>query len=438
MRIGRALGERCPLLHINRVPVGIGFGIEPFAETVRNQITSLLGVLVVGDDNMLVLFDFTERKFTVDFGKNGKRLGLSCLKQFFNTRQTLCDILTRCDTAGMEGTHRQLCTGFTDGLCGDNADRFADGDRLAGSQVRAVALNADAVLGFASKQRTNLDAAVVRIFAGIDHIRNFFSGIFGHHFVFGVNQLAGGLINEILQQITAGQALFQGLNHFLTVGDVVNLNAVVAVAILFANNHILRNIDQTSGQVTGVRSTKGGIRQAFPRTARRNEVFENIQAFAVVCTNRNFNRFTCRVRDKSAHTGKLTQLAFRTTRAGIDHHINRVLFAEVVFQALRNFIGAFFPNLDNGFGAFGVAHQAHFVVGCNRIDAFLCLFKQFALLRRNGRIANRDGNTALGGILVALRLNFVKHFGGDGYAVYLNALVNNLPERLFVDEEIHL
>ncbi len=48
------------------------------------------------------------------------------------------------DTTGVEGTHRQLRAGLTDRLGGDDADRLADVDELAGGQRTAVALRADA------------------------------------------------------------------------------------------------------------------------------------------------------------------------------------------------------------------------------------------------------------------------------------------------------
>ena len=50
------------------------------------------------------------------------------------------------DTAGMEGTHGQLSTGLTDGLCGDNTDRLAQTDRLAVGHIGNVAACADAGL----------------------------------------------------------------------------------------------------------------------------------------------------------------------------------------------------------------------------------------------------------------------------------------------------
>ena len=43
---------------------------------------------------------------------------------------TLGNILSRCNTAGMEGTHGQLGTGLADGLCCDDTDGLAQLDGL--------------------------------------------------------------------------------------------------------------------------------------------------------------------------------------------------------------------------------------------------------------------------------------------------------------------
>ena len=60
----------------------------------------------------------------------GHLLGLAGLEQFFNTGQTLGDIVAG-DAAGVEGTHGQLRAGLADGLGGDDADRLAEVDQLA-------------------------------------------------------------------------------------------------------------------------------------------------------------------------------------------------------------------------------------------------------------------------------------------------------------------
>ena len=73
-----------------------------------------------------------------------------------STRQTGGDVQAG-DAAGMERPHRQLRAGLADRLGGDDADRLADADHLAGRQVAAVARPADAVAGLAGQRRADED-----------------------------------------------------------------------------------------------------------------------------------------------------------------------------------------------------------------------------------------------------------------------------------------
>ena len=68
------------------------------------------------------------------------------LEEFLDARQTLGDVFRRAgDTAGVEGTHRQLRARLADGLRRDDAHRVADLDELARRQIAPVAQPADAV-----------------------------------------------------------------------------------------------------------------------------------------------------------------------------------------------------------------------------------------------------------------------------------------------------
>ena len=58
-------------------------------------------------------------------------------------------------TADVECTEGQLCTGLSDGLCGDDTDHLALLDHAAGGQVTAVALGADTLAGFAGEYRAD-------------------------------------------------------------------------------------------------------------------------------------------------------------------------------------------------------------------------------------------------------------------------------------------
>ena len=85
-----------------------------------------------------------------DLGDRRDALGLAGLEQLDHTRQTVGDVVTG-DTTGVEGTHRELRAGLADRLGGDDADRLADVDELAGRQRAAVAGRAGADLALAGQ-----------------------------------------------------------------------------------------------------------------------------------------------------------------------------------------------------------------------------------------------------------------------------------------------
>ena len=68
------------------------------------------------------------------------------------------------------------------------------------------------------------------------------------------------------------------------------------------------NVNKTSCEVTGVRGAECGIGKTFARTVGTDEELKNGEAFTEVCTNRNLDDLSARVRHEAAHTGKLTNL----------------------------------------------------------------------------------------------------------------------------------
>ena len=85
--------------------------------------------------------------------------GYAGFEELRDTRQTGRDLTTGdVDTTGVEGTHRELRTGLTDGLRGDDADGSVHADELTRGGRDAVAQAADAARGAASEGRPHVDA----------------------------------------------------------------------------------------------------------------------------------------------------------------------------------------------------------------------------------------------------------------------------------------
>ena len=249
MGIDRAFGNALAPLDILAL-----FDSQPAAE--GNEVRAGIAALLVGDNNVAVLFDLLEGNLAVDLVDDGHMLGLAALEQLLHAGKTLGDVVGAGNAAGVEGTHGQLGARFANGLSGDNAHGLAHGDRLAVSQRGAVALAAHAVLGPAVQHRADLDA--LHAPAG-----NQLGVVVVHQLILGHQHIAV-FVAEILHQITANETLLQRLDGLGTRGNLKDLQALGSAAVVLQNDDLLGDIHQTAGQVTGVGGTQSRIRQALP------------------------------------------------------------------------------------------------------------------------------------------------------------------------------
>src|SRR4029077_5719209 len=92
--------------------------------------------------------------------------------------------------ADVERAHRQLRAGLADGLGGEDADRLAELDELAGGKVAAVALRADAAAALAREHGPDLHL----LDAGFLNRRRAF---FVHHLVDVDDRLARERVEDL-------------------------------------------------------------------------------------------------------------------------------------------------------------------------------------------------------------------------------------------------
>ena len=353
---------------------------------------------------------------------------MTALEQFLDTRQTLCDIFCRCDTAGMEGTHGQLCTRLTDGLCGDNADCLTDRYQVAVCQVCAIALCADTLSCTAHEDGTDLDA----LYAAV---HNLLCVCLGEHLVFGDDEFAGLRITQIVYQITADQTLGQLFDQLVAIADLVDLQTVGCAAVLFPDDDILRNVYQTTGQITRVGGTQCRICQTLTGATGGDEVFQDIQTLTIVGTNRHFDGRTGSIGDQTTHTSQLTNLRDTTTGTGVRHHEDGVVPIQTVLQRSGNVVGCLVPDFDEPLGLFRSGDITILVLRGDLIDLCICGVDDIPFFLRDDGVADSNGDGCLGGILESGCLDLIQHFRSGGSAVDLDAAVNDLTQLLFADQE---
>ena len=249
-------------------------------------------------------------------GQHRGALGRAGLEQLDHAGQAVGDVLAD-DAAGVEGPHGQLGAGLADRLGGDDADRLAELDHLAGGQRLAVAGGADAVLGLAGEHRADPDPVDDVVVAE------------------PVDQLVGeqgadidGRSSDRVTGSTRMRPYSAGLEVAAPAGavgdDVLDPDAPGGPAVVLADDELLGHVDQATGQVARVGGPQGGVGEALAGTVGRDEVLEHRQALTERGLDRAGDHLAARVGDQALHAGDLADLLGVPSGTGVDHHVERV------------------------------------------------------------------------------------------------------------------
>ena len=98
----------------------------------------LLALIVDDGDRDALALVLADAHHAAARGPGGPALGRASLEQLDHAGQTAGDVLAG-DATGVERTHGELGAGLADRLGGDDPDRLAELDRLAGRQRTPVA-----------------------------------------------------------------------------------------------------------------------------------------------------------------------------------------------------------------------------------------------------------------------------------------------------------
>ena len=169
----------------------------------------------------------------------------------------------------MESTHGQLGTRLTDGLCGNYADCFTNANRLTVCKVSTVTFCTDTLLSLTIEDGTDLNLCDTCI-------NDLLSGFLVDHLFAGSQNFAGLRMNNIICKVTSGQTFCQAFNNTSAVFDIVNHDTFVSTTVIATDDNILRYVNQTTSQVTRVRSTQRGICQTFTSASRGLEVLQDV------------------------------------------------------------------------------------------------------------------------------------------------------------------
>src|SRR5690606_22692724 len=311
---------------------------------------------------------------------------------------------TRSRTTNVEGTHRQLCTRFTDGLGGNHTHGFAAVDHGATAQIAAVAVSAQTMTRFAGERRADLDFVNAKFVDEVDVI-------FGEQGARRDGSFLRVGVHDIHRGHTTKNPVTQRFDHFTAFNQRLQGVTLGGAAVVLGDDEVLRNVDQTAGQVTRVGSLKSRIGQTFTRTVSRDEVLQYVQPFTEVRCNRRFDNGAIRLGHQTAHTGQLANLGCGTPRPGVGHHVDGVegllthFLAEAVddrfggqlfHHGLADTVAGLAPDVHHVVVAFLSGDQTRRVLLVDFLHLAGGLRQDFFLDRGHDHDAHGNGNTPAG------------------------------------------
>ena len=134
----------------------------------------------------------------------------------------------------------------------------------------------------------------------------------------------------------AEDAVAELLDDLAALDERSHLDALHRAAVEVGDDGVLRDVDETAGQVAGVRRLERGVGETLTGAVGRDEVLEDREAFAEVRGDRRLDDLARRLGHEAAHAGQLPDLLRRAAGARVGHDEDRVerrrllLFARVL------------------------------------------------------------------------------------------------------------
>src|SRR5262249_26847762 len=183
------------------------------------------------------------------------------------------------------------------------------------------------------------------------------------------------------------------LDHDLVAfGDRLHVDSADGFAIRIADDNVLRDVDQTAGEVSRVGCLEGCVYKTLTGAVTGDDVLSHVQAFAEIGFNRQVDDLTLRVSHQAPHSHQLTNLRDITSGARERHHVHRVQAVEIVDDFFGQLVGGGGPGVDNLVVTLHFRNLAALVTALRQLDFFVCRSNEFTLLLRHIEVLNDDGN----------------------------------------------
>ena len=216
----------------------------------------------------------------------------------------------------------------------------------------------------------------------------------------------------------------------------------VGAAVLLADDHVLRHVHQTTGQVTRVGGTQRGVGQTLAGTVRGDEVLQHGQALAVAGLDRPRDDLALRVGHQTTDRRDLAELEQVTAGTRVDHLPQRVLLRQRRLHLLGDLVGRLGPDLDELAATLLGGHQTALVLLVDPVGFLLVPLQDLPLARRRDDVLHADRHAGPGGPVETGLLERVQRRGQRHLREPLGEVVDDRRELtladLVVDEPVAL
>ena len=248
-------------------------------------------------------------------------------------------------------------------------------------------------------------------------------------------------MNDVVHGNTAEDALTQRGDDLIAVFEGGANEPAQCAAVFLGDDDVVRDVDETARQVTGVGRLQGGVGQTLAGTVRRDEVFEHRHTLFEVRENRVFDDLRTfgtgflRLGHQTTHTSQLGDLVSRTTGSGVEHHEHSIealvgfghLFHEGLLQIGVNVR----PRIDDLIVALVVGDETHVVVHRDLLDLLVTALNDVGFFLRDDDVVKVERKSALVGHTIAEVLDAVEELAGACHADGLDDAGNDVAQRLF-------
>ncbi|CRR36469.1 hypothetical protein PAERUG_P54_1_London_24_VIM_2_04_13_02269 [Pseudomonas aeruginosa] len=311
---------------------------------------------------------------------------------------------------------------------------------MATGQVAAVAHGADAMTGFAGDRGTHHHFVDAHHFEEV-HPLLVDQGA-GRH-----DDIVAARLEHVARDHTAEHALAERFDHVAAFDVRRHQQAVLGTAIDLGHYQILGHVDQTTGQVTGVRGLQRGIRQTLTSTVGGDEVLEYVQAFTEVRGDRGLDDRAVRLGHQATHTCQLTDLGRGAPRTRVSHHVHGVegllvdflalaiddlLFREVGHHRLGHFVVGLRPQVDHLVVLLALGYQAGGVLALDLLHFVGGGVDDPRLLVRDDEVVDADGHAGNGRVGETGVHQLVGEDDGVLQTHHAIAVVDQLGDRLLL------